>query len=74
MAPLSLKIIEMMRAALARVENQAGLSSDDPALLEFKRGVVRDAAALEIIEAEKTDTAENEDVSEPKKSQSDNAA
>ena len=52
MSPLSQKAIEMLRNALTQVEGQAGLTSDDPALLEFKRSVMLNVAALEIAETE----------------------
>jgi len=38
----------VLQTALARVEEQMGLTPNDPALLEVKRSVVRKVAALEI--------------------------
>lgn len=72
MAPLSPKMIEILRAALTRVEGQAGLTSDDPALLEFKRSVVRNVA--ELAGAEEIVSSGTADASEAGDSQSDNAA
>jgi hypothetical protein len=73
-SPLSLKAIEMLRTALTQVEGQAGLTSDDPALLEFKRSVVLNVAALEIAETEATASSNTADASNASDSPSDNAA
>jgi len=74
MRALSEKTIEMLRAALKRVESQAGLTSDDPALSEFKRSVVRSFAALEITKAEEIAPSKTTDTSEASDPPSDNAA
>jgi len=53
MAPFSSKFLEMLRTTLSRVETQAGLESDDPALLELKRTLVRSVATMETVAASK---------------------
>jgi len=52
MSRLSTKFLELMRTTLARVKEQTGIPSDDPALLELKRSVVQKVAALEVLESD----------------------
>jgi hypothetical protein len=73
-SPLSLKAIEMLRTALTQVEGQAGLTSDDPALREFKRSVMLHVAALENAGAEEIASSRTADASKASASPSDNAA
>lgn len=67
-------MIEMLRAAMTQVEGQAGLTSDDPALLEFKRSVMLNVAALENAGAEEIASSRTADVSNVSASPSNNAA
>jgi len=45
--PLSSRFLEVLRTTLRRVEAQAGLKPDDPALLELKRSIVCNVATME---------------------------
>lgn len=74
MSPLSPKAIEMLRTTMTQVEGQAGLTSDDPALLEFKRSVMLNVAALEIAGTEGIASSKTADASKASDSPSDNAA
>ncbi|HEY1216446.1 MAG TPA: hypothetical protein VGE93_22715 [Bryobacteraceae bacterium] len=64
----------MLRTALTQVEGQAGLTSDDPALLEFKRSVMLNVAALESAGTEDIASSRTADASKVSDSPSDNAA
>lgn len=45
-------LIEILRDALRRVEEDSRLCADDPAVIELKNSIVRGIAALELLVAE----------------------